>query len=157
MAREALAATRNKGDTVMTIARLRQLAKIHWGLGEYVVALQHLSEAQTLGERHLPETNPLYYNVLLDISVQRHALRDFEGALQASGRAYDLARRATAPGSNDWTGCLLTHLASLEALGRRDEMRVVLADAHQSLVAGRGPDHALARDLEARIKRLDDG
>jgi tetratricopeptide (TPR) repeat protein len=156
LARDALAAIQARRDPVMTIPRLRQMAKVHWGLGEYDVAVKHLNEALDLGQRHLPETNPLYYNVLLDLSVLRHAQHDFEGALQASARAYDLAKRATPPGSNDWRGCLFAHLASLEALGRQTELRAVLAEAHEALMSARGADDALVRDIEGRMRRFGD-
>jgi serine/threonine protein kinase len=157
IARAALEATRKQGDMIMTIARLRQVAKVHWGLGEYSMALEHLREARDLGERHLPETHPLYYNVWLDVSVQRHALGDHDGALEASGRAYELVQRATPAGSNDWTGCLMAHLASLEALGHRQRLIAVLTDAQSALANAPGNHHALMADIQARLKRWREG
>ena len=152
--RQALADTRVGGDAVSIIARLRQVAHVEAGLGRHDSSLQYLDEALALGERNLPETHPLYYNVLLDISGERHARGDLAGALDASSRAYDITQRTLKPGSNDWTGCLLAHLTSLSALDRRDDMVTVLMSA----CGGRRGTWARScpsrRQIDQHLKRL---
>ena len=157
IARWLLEIARQDNDTVMLIARLRQVAKIESGLGRRDEADHDLVEARHLAAIHLPETHPMHIGILLDLCNVRRANGDLVGALNATTEAYHLATRVGRPGSFDWMASIHTHMEVLRALDRRDELIALLTDARAALISTSGADQSFVKEIDAMLLRLAEG
>jgi hypothetical protein len=154
LAEDLMPRARQNDKPIMLIGRLRQLAKINHGRTAYDAALHNLDEALALVNEHLPKANPLTLNVWLDFSVIRHAHGDVSGAVEASTKAFAIARQLNKPGTHDWTSCLDIHLKMLQAAGRAREIPGVLTTARDDTEAAHGRDHPQFVVLDKRLSEL---
>jgi serine/threonine protein kinase len=153
IARDFLAAARAGDDPVRLIARLRQIAKVEFGLGLKDDSHRDVIEACSVA-RALPESNPMRVAVLLDLCNIRREQGNLAGALEASSEAFELTRRVGKPGSHDWQAAVHTHAGTLELLDRRDELIEVLATSRAAVIAAAGAQHAAIAPLEQMLTRL---